>query len=262
MYKLKNWQKFLLVLSGIIITTSVFAAPVSNIFRNILPEASQTYDIGTSSPRWFHFYGQYATTTVQDITGAIFVGGTATSTGIATTTIVGGNATSTFTAGIRLSKGCFEMPGGTCLSSATGITSLNGLTGATQTFTNDTNVTISSAGSAHTLGWSGTLAAGRLNANVVQSIVNDTNVTGSISAQVLTLNWTSTLAVARGGTGLSTFGGTNRILYTSTADNLTSNANLIFDGTNLGIGTTTSGTILSVQGAANFKSSATSTIKP
>lgn len=44
---------------------------------------------------------------------------------------------------------------------AGGITSLNALTGATQTFTNDTNVTITSAGTAHALGWSGTLSLAR-----------------------------------------------------------------------------------------------------
>jgi hypothetical protein len=42
------------------------------------------------------------------------------------------------------------------------ITSLNGLTGATQTFTNDTNVTIVSGGSAHVITWAGTLADARI----------------------------------------------------------------------------------------------------
>ncbi len=41
------------------------------------------------------------------------------------------------------------------------ITSLNGLTVAVQNFVNDTNVTITSAGSNHTLGWSGVLAIAR-----------------------------------------------------------------------------------------------------
>src|SRR5579859_2974319 len=78
-----------------------------------------------------------------------------------------------------------------------GISSLNTLSGATQTFTNDTNVTIVSGGTAHVITWAGTLAAGRLNSNVVQGITNDTNVTGSISAQNLTLGWTGTLAASR-----------------------------------------------------------------
>lgn len=42
-----------------------------------------------------------------------------------------------------------------------GISSLGGQTGATQTFANDTNVTITSSGDTHTLGWSGQLAVGR-----------------------------------------------------------------------------------------------------
>ncbi len=46
---------------------------------------------------------------------------------------------------------------------AGGITSLNGLTAAAQSFTNDTNVTISSSGSTHTVAWSGTLAKSRQN---------------------------------------------------------------------------------------------------
>ncbi|MBC7743883.1 MAG: hypothetical protein H7096_02135, partial [Flavobacterium sp.] len=70
------------------------------------------------------------------------------------------------------------------ISSIGGITSLNGLTGASQTFVNGTNQTITSTGTTHTLGWTGQLS------------------------------------VANGGTGLSTFGGTNRLLYTTATDNL------------------------------------------
>ena len=68
-----------------------------------------------------------------------------------------------------------------------------------QAFTNDTNVTASITAQNATIGWTGTLAAARLNSNVVQSIVNDTNVTGVIAAQALTLGWTGQLALARGG---------------------------------------------------------------
>jgi hypothetical protein len=42
-----------------------------------------------------------------------------------------------------------------------GVTTLNTLTAATQTFANDTNVTITSATSTHTLGWTGQLAVSR-----------------------------------------------------------------------------------------------------
>jgi hypothetical protein len=48
------------------------------------------------------------------------------------------------------------------IMAGTGMTALNGLTGAVQTFVDDTNVTITSSGTSHTLGWSGTLADSRI----------------------------------------------------------------------------------------------------
>lgn len=72
-----------------------------------------------------------------------------------------------------------------------------------QAVTNDTNVTGSIAAQILTLGWTGTLAAARLNANVVQVVSNDTNVTGSIGTQTLTLAWSGQLGVTRGGTSFS-----------------------------------------------------------
>lgn len=98
----------------------------------------------------------------------------------------------------------------------TGVTSLGDITRA-----NDTNVTLTLGGTptgalisstSFTLGWTGTLAAGRLNSNVVQAITNDTNVTGAISAQTLTFGWTGTLGVSRGGIGVGTLA-SNGVLY-------------------------------------------------
>jgi len=86
------------------------------------------------------------------------------------------------------------------------------LNAAALTKTDDTNITVTLGGSpttallnatSMTLGWTGTLAAGRLNSNVVQAITNDTNVTGSIAAQNLTLGWTGQLGLTRGGTNAS-----------------------------------------------------------
>ncbi len=54
----------------------------------------------------------------------------------------------------------------------TGITTLNGLTGATQTFGNDTNVTMTSTGTSHTLGWSGTLAVSRGGIGLASTLQN------------------------------------------------------------------------------------------
>lgn len=51
--------------------------------------------------------------------------------------------------------------------------------------------------------------------------------TSSITANSLSL--TTALPVASGGTGLSTFGGTNHVLYTTTADNLSSEAALTYN---------------------------------
>lgn len=117
--------------------------------------------------------------------------------------------------------------------------------GSALTKTDDTNVTLTLGGSpttallnaaSITVGWNGTLAAARLNSNVVQSIVNDTNVTGVISAQVLTLGWTGTQSVARGGTGAAT---------------LTAHAVLLGEGTStLGFATIgTAGRLMIDQGA-------------
>lgn len=123
------------------------------------------------------------------------------------------------------------------------------ITGAALTKTDDTNVTMTLGGSASTalvnaasitLGWTGTLSAGRLNSNVVQSVNNDTNVTGSISAQALSLGWTGTLAVTRGGTGAST-AQTARSGSNLNIDQLTSvgDTNTTISATTRVIGTTT-----------------------
>lgn len=81
------------------------------------------------------------------------------------------------------------------------------ITFATSTDTNLlTQIVCATSTCTFTPQWTGTLAAARLNSNVVQSVVNDTNVTGSISAQALTLGWTGVLSVARGGIATTTLG--------------------------------------------------------
>lgn len=94
---------------------------------------------------------------------------------------------------------------------------------AALTRTNDTNVTLTLGGAPNTallnatsitVGWTGTLAAARLNANVVQAVTNDTNVTGAIATQTLTLGWTGTLAMARGGSGAALTANNGGIVWT------------------------------------------------
>lgn len=98
-----------------------------------------------------------------------------------------------------------------------GLTSTATATPAALTKTDDTNVTLTLGGTpatallqatSITVAWSGTLAAARLNSNVVQGVTNDTNITGTISAQNLTFAWSGTLAVARGGIGTGSASGT------------------------------------------------------
>jgi hypothetical protein len=79
------------------------------------------------------------------------------------------------------------------IMAGTGLTALNGLTGAVQTFSNDTNVTITSAGTTHTLGWSGTLADGRIasatNWNTAYTNrITSLTTTGSSGAATLSSN--------------------------------------------------------------------------
>jgi hypothetical protein len=77
--------------------------------------------------------------------------------------------------------------------SGTSITSLNGLTGATQTFTNDTNVTITSSGTAHALGWSSTLAIARGGTNASAQLANRiVIVSGSTLVGTPDLYWDNT----------------------------------------------------------------------
>src|SRR3990167_4864173 len=143
-------KKFLQILitsaTAYLVVLYAFAAPVTTFSPNLLPISNDTYDLGTSSPqaRWLTIYAQNASTTNLTAFGRLLVGGTA------TTTIYGNSATYTFSGGITLSGGCFKDLSGSCLSSSAGITSLNGLTGATQTFANNGYLDITSAGTIHT----------------------------------------------------------------------------------------------------------------
>jgi hypothetical protein len=97
---------------------------------------------------------------------------------------------------------------------------------------------------------SSTGSAPQWNAPAALTKTDDTNVTltlgGSAStallnAASLTLGWTGTLAVNRGGTGAATFT-TGQVLYGNGTSALNSSANFFFDGTNLGLGTSTPST--------------------
>jgi hypothetical protein len=102
------------------------------------------------------------------------------------------------------------------------ITSLNGLTSATQTFTNDTNVTMVSGGSAHVITWAGLLAPARGGTGVNNSTrtitVNTNNAIFDFSgAFTLTVPATGTATLGTGASGRATFWtGTNTVSSDST----------------------------------------------
>jgi hypothetical protein len=95
-------------------------------------------------------------------------------------------------------------------SSGSGITTLGGLTGATQTFANGTNVTMSSAGTTHTLGWTGDLAVADGGTGAGTFTANGVLLGNTTSAIAVTAAGSANqvLRVPSGG-GAPAFGATN-----------------------------------------------------
>lgn len=111
--------------------------------------------------------------------------------------------------------------GGQVLVTGSGLTSLNGLTGGTQTFVDDTNITVVSSGTTHTITWSGTLASSRggLGGNFGSATGVLVDLAGTVSAS------TSPQMAS----------------FTATSTTLTSSANI------LGVASTSAWGILSVE---------------
>lgn len=99
------------------------------------------------------------------------------------------------------------------------VESLNGQTGATQVFANDTNVVVTSSNNTHTLGWASTLSLSRggtaaaltaANGGIVYSDASKMQILAAgTSGQILTSGgagaptWTGVLPIANGGTANS-----------------------------------------------------------
>ena len=168
----------------------------------------------------------------------------------------------------------------------TGITSLNSQTGNTQTFANDTNVTITSGSNTHTLGWSGQLSVGRggsgagtftSNGVLLGNGASPFNVTAAGTAnQVLRIPGaggapvfgaidlaqaaavTGTLAVGNGGTGTGTAFTAGSVVFAGSGGTYSQdNANLFWDDTNdrLGIRTNTPGATLHINPSTGSQAS-------
>lgn len=131
------------------------------------------------------------------------------------------------------SLGVITGTGSDC-GSGGGITSLNGLIGFTQTFSNDTNVTIASSGTTHTLGWSGTLAVSRggtgtsngsitgtgalsFTSNTSNALTLDSGTTGAINLGTNANAKTITLGNTTGATQMNVNAGTGGIFVTGLA---------------------------------------------
>ncbi len=157
-------------------------------------------------------------------------------------------------------------PTGLKWAAPVGITSLNSLTGASQTFTDDTNVTVVSGGTAHVITWSGTLALGRGGTGfstyaagdlIYASAINTlSKLAAGSNGDVLTLaggvpSWS---APAGGGITIGTTsitsGTAGRILFESATNKVSESANLFWDITNnrLGIGTSSPSGRLGIMG--------------
>lgn len=159
----------------------------------------------------------------------------------------------------------------TTVSGSSGITSLNGLTGASQTFVDDTNVTIVSSGTTHTITWAGTLADARIASaatwNAKQSALSGTGIVKSTAGTISYLtdnsaNWDTayTNRITTANSPLSIASNTISISQatTSTSGYLSSTDWNTFNGK--GNGTVTSVSVTTANGVSG--SVATSTTNP
>ena len=169
-----------------------------------------------------------------------------------------------------------------------GLTSLNGQTGASQSFatSSDTNITLSivSAGDTHTFtpGWTGTLAGTRGGTGLGTVTENelliggagntwtqigtsslglgdgtlggllDVDTTNVLSGNLLSYNGSSWATTSTSSLNILSFGSDNQIPFmNATGDDFEYNSNFVFNGTNLSIGTTNIDRILNIAGANN-----------
>ena len=68
---MKNIYKYIFVFALILFSTAVFAAPTSNIFRTLLPETNNTYNIGSAALRWANGYFTNLDTSTITISGSV-----------------------------------------------------------------------------------------------------------------------------------------------------------------------------------------------
>jgi hypothetical protein len=129
-----------------------------------------------------------------------------------------------------------------------GILSLNGLNASSQSFANDTNVTISSSGSTHTLGWTGTLAKARQHAQTAYK--DEANV--FLQPQTIQANTTDLLTLTNTGPNdwITLFGNKSRFkVWNNGANDLAELQAKTFFGSGAGLDPATVPTSALVDGA-------------
>lgn len=118
------------------------------------------------------------------------------------------------------------------IMAGTGMTALNGLTGAAQTFGNDTNVTMVSSGTNHAITWAGTLADSRISSASTWNAKQDALVSGT---NIKTINSTSLLGsgnIAIASSPYTTVGNSAGVLVNGTTAN-TISASILIPGNTL-----------------------------
>ncbi len=86
------------------------------------------------------------------------------------------------------------------------------------------------------------------NGSLLMSTISGTQWMATNTLNIALDDTVGILGVTRGGTGLTTFGGSNTILYTTSADTLASSASFVFTGSALGVGTSSPASTLDVWG--------------
>src|SRR3989338_6310432 len=152
---------------------------------------------------------------------------------------------------------------GSEVGGGSGLTSLNGLTGSTQTFANDTNVTIVSSGSTHTLTWSGQLAVARggTGATTLTGVLIGNGTSAFTATTTLSAAYVEDAYVRNTGDSIS-----GSLTFSGSTDNIALGSNYLSgDGDDegvfvdssgrLGIGTTTPGAALTIVGGISAPTS-------
>src|SRR3990167_1083165 len=264
-----------------------YSAPTFTLFGNLGPicDASTTpptagnYSIGSTTSRFFNIHTRYASTTGISVSAL----------GTATTTLTSG--TSTFANGIVLTSGCFLLPSGSCAGTGggAGIATLNGLTADPQSFAvstgQNTTLDIDSITDTHTFKlvdsmnpqWQSFMATSTTATSTIDASFSARNLTVSGYLDVSRIIATSTTqSTFRGGIG-TPIG--SIISFDAPTDNITiqsddgtalqffvngstegliiNNANVATFAGNVGIGTTSPASLLSVQGNGLFSGNLT-----